>query len=185
MVQVSRLGMPLVNEVVIPLGLKDAFNGLDPQMDAAALSKPDGSIPLVQDPLLAKLINQIYGVKIPPAPRNDLVSVFLTGVAGLNQPANVKPSEMLRINTAIAPVEKEIQLGVLAGDTQGFPNGRRLGDDVVDIALRVVAGVLVDGFNVSPNNALGDGVQANDKPFSRVFPYLAPPHEGYAQVGQQ
>jgi hypothetical protein len=185
MVQVSRLGMPLVNEVVIPLWLKDAFNGLDPQMDAAALSKPDGSIPLVQDPILAKLINQIYGVKIPTGPRNDLVSVFLTGVAGLNQPANVKPAEMLRINTAVAPAEKENPLGVLGGDTQGFPNGRRLGDDVVDIALRVVAGVLVDGFNVAPNNALGDGVQANDKPFSRVFPYLAPPHEGFAQVGQQ
>jgi hypothetical protein len=185
MVQVSRLGMPLVNEVVIPLALKDAFNGLDPRQDAAALSKPDGSIPLVQDPLLAKLINQIYGVKVPGAGRTDLITVFLTGVPGLNQPANVKPAEMLRINTAIPPVEKENPLGVLGGDLQGFPNGRRLGDDVVDAALRVVAGVLVEGFNVSPNNALGDGVGSNDKPFSRNFPYLAGPHEGFEQGGQQ
>jgi hypothetical protein len=185
MVQVSRLGMPLVNELVIPYGLKDAFNGLDPRQDGAALSRPDGSIPAVQDPYIAKALNLLYGVKVPPAPRNDLVTVFLTGVPGLNQPTNVKAAEMLRINTAIAPVAAPNRLGVIAGDLQGYPNGRRLGDDIVDISLRVAAGVLVDGFNVSPNNALGDGVDANDRPFSTVFPYLAPPHEGFAQVGQQ
>src|SRR5262249_36602591 len=154
MVQVSRLGMPLVNEAVIPVGLKDAFNGLDPSQDAAALSQPDGSIPLVQDPELAKLLAAIYGIKVPAAGRTDLIAVFLTGVPGLNQPANVKPAEMLRLNTTIPPSASPNRLGVIAGDVQGFPNGRRLGDDVVDVALRVVAGVLVDGFNVAPNNAL-------------------------------
>lgn len=184
MVQVSRLGMPLVNELVIPLGLKDAFNGLDPTQDAAALSTPDGRIPLVQDPEPAKLLKALYGIDVPPAPRNDLVTVFLTGVPGLNQPANVKPSEMLRLNTALPPTQIN-KLGVIGGDTGGFPNGRRLMDDVVDIALRVVAGVLVDGYNKSPNNVLGDGVDANDKPFSNIFPYLATPWQGYEQVGQQ
>jgi len=184
MVQVSRLGMPLVNEVVLPLGLKDAFNGLDPTQDAAALSQPDGSIPLVQDPEIAKLLKALYKIDVPPAPRNDLVAVFLTGVPGLNQPAGVKPSEMLRLNTAIPPTQIN-RLGVIAGDVGGFPNGRRLMDDVVDIALRVSAGVLVDGFNKAPNNALGDGVDANDRPFSLTFPYLASPWPGFEQTGQQ
>lgn len=184
MVQVSRLGMPLVNEVVIPLAVKDAFNGLDPTQDAAALSTPDGRIPLVQEPEIAKLLQAIYGIDVPPGPRNDLVTVFLTGVPGLNQPANVKPAEMLRLNTAIPPKGSN-RLGVLAGEVAGFPNGRRLTDDVVDIALRVAAGVLVDGYNKSPNNALGDGVDGNDKPFSFVFPYLATPWQGFEQVGQQ
>jgi hypothetical protein len=184
MVQVSRFGMPLVNELVIPYGLKDAFNGLDPRQDAGALSRPDGSIPVVQDPFIAKALNLLYGVKVPAAPRNDLVTVFLTGVPGLNQPAGVKPAEMLRVNTAIPHATSPNRLGVIAGDTQGYPNGRRLADDIVDISLRVAAGVLVDGFNVSPNNVLGDGVDANDRPFSTVFPYLGPPHEGFAQQGQ-
>ncbi len=181
MVQVSRLGNPLVNEVVIPLGLKDAFNGLNPSQDAATLSMPDGSIPVVQQPILAGLLHAIYGIAVPPTPRNDLVTVFLTGVPGLNQPANVKPAEMLRLNTAIMPTPNASRLGVLAGDNQGFPNGRRLADDVVDIELRVVAGVLVDGFNIAPNNQLGDGVDANDLPFSSIFPYLATPWPGFEQ----
>jgi hypothetical protein len=183
MIQVSRLGMPLVNEVVIPLGLKDAFNGLNPTQDAAALSKPDGSIPVVQDPEIAKLLHLLYGINVAPAPRNDLVQVFLTGVPGLNQPAKVQPAEMLRINTAIPVSSAQSRLGVLAGDTQGFPNGRRLTDDVVDIELRVAAGVLVDGFNVSPNDALGDGVDYNEHGFQPVFPYLQTPYDGYDQTG--
>lgn len=188
-VQVSRLGNPLVNEVVIPLALKDAFNSLKPKDDAKTLSQPADSrgvtIPLVQDPELAGIITQLYGIETPPAPRNDLVSIFLTGIADLNQPPNVQPSEMLRLNTSIAPSDSDPnaqdRLGLLAGETDGFPNGRRLGDDTVDIALRAVAGgtPFTPDFNKSPNNALGDGVDRNDKRLLRTFPYIPHPHSGY------
>jgi hypothetical protein len=175
--------MPLVNEVVIPLKLKDAFNGLRPDQDAAALSQPDPgngvTIPLVQDPEMGRLLKNVLGVDVPPPPRNDLVSVFLTGVAGLNQPSGVKPAEMLRLNVAIPPSASPNRLGVLAGDNAGFPNGRRLSDDIVDIALRVVGGVLVSGFDKAPNNQLGDGVDGNDAPFKTTFPYMAPPWSGF------
>ncbi|MEO8447315.1 MAG: DUF4331 family protein, partial [bacterium] len=117
--------------------------------------------------------------------RTDLVSVFLTGVAGLTQrPQDTRtPSEQLRINLGVAPVPfaSENRLGVIAGDNAGFPNGRRLKDDVVDISLRVVAGVLLGPpFSTGINNQLGDGVQRNDKQFLTSFPYMAMPHEGYA-----
>ncbi len=168
-VQVSRLGMPLVNEIVIPLGKKDFFNASEPHNDVANFG---GS---VVDPEPAKLLTALFGIATPPAPRNDIVAVFATGVAGLNQPAGVSPGEMLRLNMVIAPAEVPARLGVLAGDVAGFPNGRRLGDDIVDIELRVVAGVLVPGFNVAPNNQLGDGVDQNDMPFLPYFPYVAPP----------
>src|SRR5262245_21638745 len=167
--QVSRLGMPLVNEVVIPLGKKDLFNASEPANDVANFGA------FVVDPEPAKLLHALFGLNVPPAPRNDLVAVFATGVPGLNQPANVSPGEMLRLNMAIPPAARPNRMGVLAGDVAGFPNGRRLTDDVVDIELRVVAGVLVDGFNVSPNNQLGDGIDANDMPFLPYFPYVAPP----------
>jgi uncharacterized protein DUF4331 len=168
--QVSRLGMPLVNEIVIPLGKKDLFNASEPSNDVANFGS------FVVDPEPAKLLRAIFGINVPPAPRSDIVSVFATGVPGLNQPAGVSPGEMLRLNMSIAPAARPKRLGVLAGDIAGFPNGRRLADDVVDIELRVVAGVLVDGFNVAPNNQLGDGVDANDMPFLPYFPYVAPPH---------
>ena len=168
-VQVSRLGMPLVNELVIPLGKKDFFNASEPQNDVANFGAS------VVDPEPAKLLTALFGIATPPAPRNDIVAVFATGVAGLNQPAGVSPGEMLRLNMAIAPAVLPARLGVLAGDVAGFPNGRRLADDVVDIELRVVAGVLVPGFNVAPNNQLGDGVDQNDMPFLPYFPYVAPP----------
>ena len=167
--QVSRLGMPLVNEVVIPLGKKDLFNASEPGNDVANFGA------FVVDPEAAKLLNALFGITVPPAPRNDLVAVFATGVPGLNQPANVSPGEMLRLNMSIPPAKKPSRFGVLAGDLAGFPNGRRLADDVVDIELRVVAGVLVPGFDVAPNNQLGDGVDANDRPFLPYFPYVAPP----------
>ena len=169
-VQVSRLGMPLVNEVVIPLGKKDLFNASEPFNDVANFGAS------VVDPELARLLTALYGISVPPAPRNDIVAVFATGVAGLNQPEGVSPGEMLRLNMAIPPAARPNRFGVLAGDIAGFPNGRRLGDDVVDIELRVVAGVLVDGFNVAPNNQLGDGIDANDAPYLPYFPYVAPPH---------
>jgi len=188
-VQVSRLGNPLVNEVVIPLGLKDVFNTLQPSQDAGALSQPADAagvtIPLVQRPELATRIEQLYpGVTTPPAPRNDLVSIFLTGIQGVNQPANVQPAELLRLNTSTPPTPfaQQDRLGLLAGQNDGFPNGRRLGDDVVDIALRAVAGgtPFTPTFNRAPNNALTDGVDGNDKPFLGTFPYQATPAQGYA-----
>ena len=166
-VQVSRLGNPLVNEVVIPLKLKDAFNGLKPTGDAAALK-------YVTNPELPKLIEAVYGIEAPKTPRNDLVSVFLTGVEGLNMPkGKITPSEQLRLNMSTPVTATPNRLGVIGGDTQGFPNGRRLGDDVIDIALQVVEGELVGSAN-----DLGDGVNANDVAFSNTFPYLALPASG-------
>lgn len=166
-IQVSRLGMPLVNEVVIPLQDKDKFNASKPTGDGAFLS-------YVTNPELPVLLNALYGISVPPTPRNDLVTVFLKGVPGLNE--NGGTCEMLRLNMTIAPTRKPSRFGVLKGDVQGFPNGRRLADDVVDIAERVAAGVLVPGFNIKPNNQLGDGVDFNDKPFLPYFPYVALPH---------
>ena len=178
-VQVSRLGMPLVNEVVIPVGKKDLFNATEPSTDVANFAG------YIVDPEPARLLHALFGINVPPAPRNDLVTVFATGVPGLNQPANVVPGEMLRLNMTIAPAATPKPMGVLDGDVAGFPNGRRLADDVTDISLRVVAGVLVPGYNVAPNNQLGDGVDANDMPFLPYFPYVAPPqnprdHEHHA-----
>ena len=174
-VQVSRLGMPLVNEVVVPVGVKDHFNASQPKDDAQYLDA-------VVHPVLPGLLNQLYGVKVPDGDRNDLVAVFLTGVDGLNKPSNGVPSEMLRLNMAIPPAKpgEENRMGVLGGDIAGFPNGRRLGDDVVDIALQVVAGVLVgDEFNVAPNNQLGDGTDFNDHEFLGAFPYVYTPNQGF------
>lgn len=165
-VQVSRLGMPLVNEVVIPLKDKDTFN--------ASLPSGDGQfLDYVTKPELPKLLNAVYGLPIPKEPRNDLVQVFLTGVPGLNQPKKVTPSEMLRLNLTPFADQTYSRLGVVGGDLNGFPNGRRLGDDILDAALQVVAGELVG----NPND-LGDGVDANDVPFTNTFPYVALPHSG-------
>jgi hypothetical protein len=204
--QVSRLGMPLVNEVVIPTGLKDAFNTLMPSQDAAVLAgvgsddiAPDagyqpsteGDIPIVTDPEIAGLLEILYpsvfgeggSNPLPPAPRNDLVTVFLTGVPDLNQlnGGEAVPAEYIRLNTSIAPANADLnddnQLGVIGGDTQGYPNGRRLGDDTVDISLRVVAGELVNGAEATPD--LDDGVLGNDVDFLNTFPYVAHPHSGY------
>ncbi|MBF8193668.1 DUF4331 domain-containing protein [Nonomuraea sp. K274] len=181
-VQVSRLGNPLVNEVVAPAGLKDAFNALPPEKDAdvAALVKR------VTDPEVARLLEGIYGIKAPATPRNDLVEIFLTGIAKANGPikadlnsqslnkdaAKLRPSEMLRLNMSIPPAKDPNRLGVLAGDLQGFPNGRRLGDDVVDIALQAVAGAAQSGKLVA---GLTDKVDRNDKPFLQSFPYIPLP----------
>ena len=164
--QVSRLGMPLVNEVVIPLKDKDRFNASKPSGDAQFLK-------YVVKPELPKLLNAVYGLAVPKEPRNDLVQVFLTGVPGINQPKNVKPSEMLRLNLTPFTGQTVSRLGVIGGDLNGFPNGRRLADDVVDASLQVVAGELVG----KPND-LGDGVDANDVPFLKSFPYVALPHSG-------
>jgi hypothetical protein len=175
-VQVSRLGMPLVNEVVIPLGKKDRFNASQPA-DDAQFGK------FVLDPEPARLIPVLYpGVKVPAAPRNDIATIFLTGIPGLNQPKNVVPSELIRLNMGIPPSKNPSPIGVLGGDLAGFPNGRRLADDSTDVELRALAGAtpLTPDFNVAPNNQLGDGVNTNDTPFLSQFPYLGTPHQGYA-----
>jgi Domain of unknown function (DUF4331) len=165
-VRVSRLGMPLVNEVVIDAARKDKFNASLPENDGEYLER-------VTKPVVPKLIEAVYGIKAPAEPRNDLVSVFLTGVDGLNKPANVTPSEEMRLNMSIPPTANPKRLGVLEGDKAGYPNGRRLSDDVVDITLQVAEGELVG----SPND-LGDGVNVNDKPFLAAFPYVALPTSG-------
>ena len=185
--EVSRLGMPLVNEVVIPLEDKDTWNSSEPKDDAQFLS-------YVQHSEVAGLLNLLYGLPVPPEPRNDLVSVFLTGIdlRGLgvpltNKPANVVPSEMIRLNMMTPVAAQPNAFGALGGDVQGFPNGRRLSDDVVDVELRAIAGVLEPLFGSSftpPAIAgmLGDGVDANDLPFREGFPYVALPHEGFANA---
>jgi hypothetical protein len=173
-VQVSRLAMPLVNELVIGLKDKNKFNASEPSDDGQFLV-------YVTNPTLPALLNVLFGVTPPCLPRTDLVTVFLTGVPGLNQPIGVVPSEMLRLNTTTPPQPKGMQnnLGVIAGDTAGFPNGRRPGDDVVDVALRVVMGVLLDG-TCAPSGqlALTDGAFVDDSFFDDRFPYLRMPIPG-------
>jgi hypothetical protein len=135
--QVSRLAAPLVNELVIGLKDKNKFNNSDPWNDTQFLN-------YVDYPSVPVLLNALFKTNIPHTPRNDLVAVFLTGVAGLNQPKHVTPSEMLRLNTAIKPTAPQNQndLGVLGGDKAGYPNGRRPYDDVADVTLRVAEGAL-------------------------------------------
>jgi len=171
-VQVSRLSAPLVNELVMPISLKDTFNGTPPEMDASLPPVVDR----VKDPEVPKLIEKIYKLPAPAAPRDDLVAAFLTGIKGLNQPPKVQPAEMMRLNTKIAPASSPNRLGVLAKDNAGFPNGRRLTDDVVDIELQALEGAITKGI-VQPL-AKGDGVNQNDKAFGSAFPYVALPESG-------
>lgn len=176
-IQVSRLGNPLINEVVIPLSAKDLFNATRPADDLANF----GSYVLNSE--LAGIFTALFGIAVPPAPRTDLLAL-VQGIAGLTQRPGEVISDQLRLNVAVfpTPVYAVNRLGVLAGDNAGFPNGRRPYDDTVDIALRVVAGVLVSDFNVAPNNALGDGVDGPDRPFIAGFPFLWTPHSGYNRV---
>jgi hypothetical protein len=177
-VQVSRLSAALVNELVVPTGMKDAFNASDPKNDGRFLG-------LVQDPIPAKLLQQLFNLDVPPAPRDDIVTIFLTGIPGLNQPPNVQPAEIAHLNLAVPVNPNPNRLGILGDDKQGYPNGRRLADDVTDISLRASAGgtPFTPAFNKAPNNALSDGVDHNDKPFLETFPYVAPPHEGFGYQG--
>ncbi|MGH8809279.1 MAG: DUF4331 domain-containing protein [Noviherbaspirillum sp.] len=180
--QVSRLGMPLVNEVVIGLKDKDQFNHGKPSGDAQFLD-------YVTNPTLPALVEVLFGsagVKAPTNfPRNDLVTAFLTGVRGLNQPANVTPSEMLRLNTRTPVSATQNRLGVIGGDNAGFPNGRRPGDDVVDIELRVAMGRLCTlNIGCAPADApsgsidFTDGAFVDSSFFDHSFPYLKTPLPG-------
>ena len=157
-VQVSRLGNPLVNEVVIPLGQKDRFNRTTPDRDAALYGK------FVVKPELAAILNALFKINAPENDRTDIVQALLQGLPGLNQHKGIKgpPAvDTMKLNLGIPPAAgAENRFGVIGGDTAGFPNGRRLGDDVVDIELQVVAGFLKG--NKVP---LGTGWIANDKPF--------------------
>ena len=175
-VQLSRLDMPLVNELVIPLKDKNRWNGSKPRFDGQ-FGK------YVLDPEPARLIEAIFGVDVPKPPRNDLATIFLTGIEGLNKPAGVVPSSQLRLNMATAPSANPNRLGILGGDDAGFPNGRRPIDDVVDIELRALAGgtPLTPAFNKAPNNTLSDRVDGNDVPLRNSFPYLADP-QSYADT---
>ncbi len=193
-VQVSRLGMPLVNEVVIGLKDKDRFNGSKPKDDAQFAD-------YVTNPTLPALIQTLFPSAPAPTnfPRTDLVAAFLTGLklkdgTVVNQPKNVVPSEMLRLNTAIPATPRATQnnLGVAGGDLAGFPNGRRPGDDVVDIELRVAMGALCVltgatdalGVGCKPSDAaagaapITDGVKTDASQFDGVFPYIKPPLAG-------
>ena len=199
-VQVSRLGMPLVNEVVIGLADKDKFNASLPRDDAQFAS-------YVTNPTLPALLEialAIPGTAPTNFPRTDLVTTFLTGITGVNRPANVVPSEMLRLNTAIAavPFAQQQRLGIVgsllnaASDFAGFPNGRRPKDDIVDISLiAVMGGLCVANGNGNALNfgaacnpgavplgttafKLHDGVDQAVVPFLPGFPYLNTPNPG-------
>jgi hypothetical protein len=211
-VQVSRLANPLVNELFIPRGTsetvsendKDLYNAQLPATDINRIDYIRGTASRPVEPVA--LINLLYPpvLDAPTSGRNDLVRVFLTGVPGATRPPvqadpadpsaglGAVPSDLLRLNTAIPATSPSSpgysRLGVIAGDLGGYPNGRRVGDDVVDITLRVGAGVLLPGnacaggtasCNQAPNNQLGDGVTQNDRPFRTSFPYLASPVSGY------
>ncbi|MFE2913529.1 DUF4331 domain-containing protein [Kitasatospora indigofera] len=186
-VQVSRLGNPLVNEVVVPAGLKDAFNALPPSED----HNQPAVVAKVLDPEVPKLVQAIYGLPAPATPRTDLQEIFLTGIAKatggpfqvdlnsqlMNQDIDARrfvPAEELRLNMSTPVAASPNRLGILAGDFQGFPNGRRLGDDVVDIALQVMEGATPG--NLIAALAAGDGVNQADRPFSAAFPYVALPY---------
>ena len=172
-VQVSRLASPLVNELVIGLKDKDKFNASEPKDDAQILD-------YVTNPTLPELLEALFGVRAPDLfPRGDLVSIFVTGVAGLNQNGGV--GEMLRLDTAIPATPRALQsnLGVIGGDLAGYPNGRRLGDDVVDISLRAVMGVLLDP-TAAPDGSLPftDGAFVDATHFGDSFPYVNAPRPG-------
>ena len=168
-VQVSRLGNPLVNEVVIPAGKKDKFNRTRPHNDAANYGQ------YVVEPELAKILNALFDIGAPEKDRTDIVLALLQGLPGLNQQTDDPlPVDTLKLNLGVPPTQNENRFGVIGGDNAGFPNGRRLGDDVVDIELEVVAGFLKG--NKVP---LGDGVDGNDKPFLNAFPYLPGPTSGF------
>ena len=191
--QVSRLGMPLVNEIVIGLKDKDAFNASQPRDDAQFAT-------YVTNPTLPALLEILFGaagVQAPTVfPRTDLVAAFLTGVPGVNQPQNVVASEMMRLNTALPATPKGSQnsLGALdcfvdgalvltnpGCDPAGFPNGRRPGDDVVDVELRVAMGTLLPpGAGKPPSASLPytDGALVEDSQFDATFPYLTTPLPG-------
>jgi hypothetical protein len=179
--QVSRLGMPLVNELVIGLKDKDRFNASEPEDDTQFAT-------YVTNPTLPAIIAALFGTPAPTLfPRTDLIATFLTGIEGVNQPPHVKAAEMLRINTStpVTACASQSRLGVIAGDNAGFPNGRRPGDDVVDITLRVAMGRLITlglfgAKTQAPSGGLDftDGAFVQCTDFDTSFPYIKNPLPG-------
>lgn len=170
LVQVQRFGNPLINELVIGTGSKDFWSMSQPVDDSQFAS-------FDLDPLIARVFNAVYGFEIPTPPRTDLLP--LVTYAAPIAPMGTKPgpiADLMRLNTGVppTPIAKRSRLGLIAGDGAGYPNGRRLTDDVVDITERVAIGGILAGskFNVAPNNLLGDGVNASDVPPQETFPYV-------------
>ena len=170
--QIQRLANPLINELLIGTGFKDRFSMDQPRNDAQFAD------PFFLDPTLARVLNAATGgaIAIPAPPRLDLLPLvtYAPPIAAPGTPAG-PIADMLRLNTGVNPTSPAFtsRLGLLGGDPAGFPNGRRLYDDVVDVSLRAVAGVFNPAFNKFPNNMLGDGVNVNDAPYRTTFPYLA------------
>lgn len=175
--QVSRLGNPLINEVAIALADKDKWNATEPKDDLTNFGE------YALDPILPKYYKALFGIDSPPAPRTDVVQALFTGIQGLNSRPNEVVADEIRLNVAIPPVAiaEADPLGVIDGDTAGFPNGRRTCDDVVDIELRVMAGgtALTPDFNHAPNNELGDGVDTPDPACIGAFPFMATPYPAF------
>jgi hypothetical protein len=173
--QVQRVGNPLINELIIGTGSKDRFSMDQPVNDVQFVS-------FFADPSLPRVLNALTGgvLAIPAAPRLDLRPLvqYVAPIAAPGTPAG-PVADLLRINTGVppTPIASASRLGVLGGDNAGFPNGRRVFDDVTDIALRVVAGGVLaapfPGFNPGINGRLGDGVNVNDAPYETQFPYVA------------
>ena len=168
-VQVDRLGNPLVNEVIIPTGMKDLWNSYQPWSESKFKQ-------YYTNPILAAVINKLYKLGAPETGRDDLVAVLLTGVPKLNY-TGAKLADVLRLNLSIPVTKDPNRMGVLGGDNQGWPNGRRLGDDVIDIAEQAVG-----GFLKGTKLPLGDGVNSADKPYLTSFPYAADPDSGFANT---
>ena len=165
-----------MNEVLIPLSLKDAFNNTLPQNDIRNYATN------VLNPEPAALMKALYGLNVPANPRTSDIAPILQGAgSGLSAKNYLPPMDILRINVAVPVNAAPNRLGILAGDGQGFPNGRRLNDDVVDILLRVLAGgtPFTPANNVFPNNALTDGVDTSEIQPVSYFPFEAPPVSGY------
>ena len=189
-VQVSRLGNPLVNEVLVGVGRKDRWNSVGPANEV--FFQGDASTPGELFPILATYMNVLFGVNVPPGPRSDIELALFRGIGPGNPfgvPINTHPGEVyadeLRLNTAVAPTpfSSASRLGYLGGDVAGFPNGRRPCDDVVDIELRVVAGVLQGGaYGGAPNNQLGDGVDFPERGCRYFFPFMWAPTSGFAAL---
>ncbi len=176
-VQVSRLGQPLVNETLVPQIFKDKFNATQPANDAAYKA-------LFDDPAPARALNAVYGIKVPPTPRDDITTIFALGIPGATMPAGGVPADELRLNMAVPVTAAPNRMGVLGKDLQGFPNGRRLTDDVVDIAFQALAGATYPLFHPAfvPDplaTQVGDGVDAPDRAPMANFPYLATPYTAH------
>jgi hypothetical protein len=181
-VQIQRMGNPLFNELIIGTGFKDKFSMSQPKDDVQFAS-------FALDPVLARVLNAIYEASfgpnvlpIPTPPRDDLRPLvqYLPPIAAAGTPPG-PVADLLRLNTGVPPTleAQRKRMGLLAGDAAGFPNGRRVSDDVTDITARAVVGVLAGPpFNGFPHNRIGDGVNANDVDYPKTFPYLGLAHSG-------